>query len=278
MRRRGAATVGRGDRLAILALGLVLAACTPVATGTGASGGGGPTALTVFGAASLTGVLGRFATAYHAANPDITITVSTGSSAALATQIDQGAPADVFLSADTANAQRLVDDGNADGSLVAFAGNELALVVPPDNPARVTSPIDLARPGLRIVAAGDEVPVTTYATQLVANLAHQPGYPASFAAAYAANVVSREDDVKAVIAKVELGEGDAGIVYRTDAIAAGAEVAIVDLPPAANVRARYAGVVLAGSRDPAAARAFLAWVAGPDGQAILAAAGFVAAP
>jgi molybdate transport system substrate-binding protein len=203
------------------------------------------------------------------------VVVATGSSAALATQIEQGAPADLFLSADTANAQRLVDDGLADGAAVVFAGNEVALIVPAGNPGRLSNPADLARPGLRIVAAGDEVPITRYASRLVANLAAQPGYPPGFAAAYAANVVSKEDDVKAIVAKIELGEGDAGIVYGTDARAA-SDVETIAIPAAAGVTTVDAGVVVAGAASPGAARAFMTWLTGPDGQAILTAAGFAA--
>ena len=98
---------------------------------------------------------------------------------------------------------------------------------------------------MKIIAAGDEVPITKYATQVVDNLAREPGYPADFAAAYAANVVSREDNVKAVVAKIELGEGDAAIVYVTDAKAS-TKVATVDIPAGANVPATYAGVVVEG--------------------------------
>ena len=89
--------------------------------------------------------------------------------------------------------------------------------MPTANPAGITTPADLAKPGVKVIAAGDEVPITKYATQLVENLAKAAGYPADFAAAYAANIASKEDNVKAVVAKIELGEGDAGIVYVTDA-------------------------------------------------------------
>jgi molybdate transport system substrate-binding protein len=232
--------------------------------------------LTVFGAASLTGALEEAKATYEAANPGTTVTVSTDSSAALATQIEQGAPADVFLSADTINPKKLVDGGLADGEAVAFAGNELTVIVPTDNPAGIDTPADLATPGVKIIAAGDEVPITRYATQLVDNLAREPGYPAGFAAAYAANVASKEDNVKAVVAKVELGEGDAGIVYATDA-ADSDKVATVDVPPTANVPATFAGVVVKASPHVDAAHAFLTWFAGPDGQAILSTLGFLPA-
>jgi len=236
-----------------------------------------PAALTILGAASLKGALDDVKTAYEAANPGTTLTVSTDSSAALETQIEQGAPADVFLSADASNPQKLVDGGFASGDPVAFAGNKLTIIVPKGNPAGITSPKDLAKPGLKIIAAGDAVPITKYATQLVKNLSGLAGYPANLQAAYAGNVVSKEDNVKAVVSKVELGEGDAGIVYVTDA-AASDKVDRVDVPDEANVPATYDGVVVKASANPAAATAFLNWLAGPDGQAILAKFGFLPAP
>ncbi len=273
----------------MLGLALIVAACStgdgggapspPASQGDAAAGSNGPVPgdLTVFGAASLTGVLDRVKPSYEAGHPGLTVVVSTDSSAALATQIEQGAPADVFLSADTANARRLVDDGLTAGDPVPFAGNELTIIVPSGNPAGLTTPADLARPGVKIVAAGDEVPISRYAAQLVANLAREPGYPAGFDAAYTANVVSREDNVKAVVAKIELGEGDAGIVYLTDAVAS-SRVQVIDVPADANVHATYAGVVVAESTQLTAARAFLDWLIGPDGQSILAGFGFGRAP
>jgi molybdate transport system substrate-binding protein len=179
----------------------------------------------------------------------------------------------VFLSADSANPQRLADRGLAAGRPVVFATNELAVIVPAGNPGGVDTPADLARPGVKVIAAGGAVPITGYAEQLVANLAREPGYPPGFASAYAANIVSREDNVAGVVAKVALGEGDAGIVYATDARGSG-QVAAIDVPAEANVRATYAGVAIAASPDVAGATAFLDWLAGPDGQAILAEAGF----
>jgi molybdate transport system substrate-binding protein len=200
--------------------------------------------------------------------------VSADSSAALETQIEQGAPADVFLAADTTNPKKLVDAGLSAGEAVVFAGNRLTIVVPSDNPGGVTKPADLGKPGLKVVAAGDEVPITTYAKQLVANIAKQPDTPAGFEAAYAANVVSKEDNVKAVIGKIELGQGDAGIVYVTDATGS-TKVTTVDVPDAVNVPARYAGVVVGASTHQEPARTFLGWLTSADGQAILASFGFL---
>ncbi len=245
---------------------LVLAACS--------SGGASASNLTIYGAASLKGVLEEANAAYETANPGTTLTLSTDSSAALETQIEQGAPADVFLSADTTNPKKLVDAGLADGAAVPFAGNELTIIVPTANPAGISTPADLAKDGVKVIAAGDEVPITKYATQLVGNLAKEAGYPADFAALYTAHIASREDNVKAVVAKIELGEGDAGIVYVTDATAS-SKVTTVAVPDAANVRATYAGVVVRASGNASAAKAFLDWLGGPGGQAILGTYGFL---
>jgi molybdate transport system substrate-binding protein len=268
---------------------IALAACsfgaTPTPSGASSAaasvapgGGGGSPApaanLTIYGAASLSGVLAKVKTAYEAANAGTTLTISTDSSAALETQIEQGAPADVFLSADTTNPKKLLDAGLASGAAVDFAGNKLTVIVPTANPAGIKTPADLAKAGVKIIAAGDAVPITKYASMLVANLARVTGYPSNFVSAYTANIASKEDNVKAVVAKIELGEGDAGIVYVTDAKAS-TKVATIDVPDAANVPATYAGVVVKASANAAAAQAFLTWFAGPDGQAILATFGFV---
>jgi molybdate transport system substrate-binding protein len=256
----------------VLALGLALAACS------GASASSvPPSALTVFAAASLRNVLAEVERAYEAANPGAEVTISTDSSAALETKIEQGAPADLFLSADTENPQKLVAKGLAAGELISFAGNELAIIVPTDNPAGIASPKDLADDGVRVIAAGDEVPISTYASRLVDNLAALPGYPDDFAEAYASNVRSREENVSAVVTKIELGEGDAGIVYATD-VAASTDVQTVRIPAGSNVPATYAAVVIEGSSREAEAHAFLDWLTGPEGLAILQGLGFQPPP
>jgi molybdate transport system substrate-binding protein len=262
--------------LAVLCASLVVTACSSPSRSLGPSASstaGGGVGLTIAGAASLTGVLERLAFAYETAVPRTALTTTTDSSAALRTQIEQGAPVDVFLSADTTNPAALVAAGLADGNAVDFATNQLAIIVPTGNPAAIVSPADLARPGVKIIAAGAGVPITEYAAQVLSRLAAQPGYPVDFAAAYAANVVSREDNVKAVVAKLELGEGDAGIVYETDARAS-SKVATVDLPADVNVPATDAGVVIGSSHQLVAGHAFLDWMIGPDAQEILATFGF----
>jgi molybdate transport system substrate-binding protein len=270
------------------ALLIVLAACgggaTPspsastaapsVAASTGSSAAAENAPLTIYGAASLKGALDKLKTAWETAHPGSRLTISTDSSSALETQIEQGAPADVFLSADTVNPRKLTDKGLTDGSAEDFAGNLLTVIIPTANPAGITSPKDLAKSGVKVIAAGDDVPITKYAKLLVQDLSKEAGYPANFGAAYTANVASKEDNVKAVVTKVALGEGDAGIVYVTDARAE-PKVTTVAVPPDANVPATYAGVVNKASAHPATAHEFLDWVAGPEGQAILASFGFL---
>jgi len=280
------------SRLAALiaVLALLLAACssgattaptappsvaqTTVASSAPASSTSLGGSLTIFGAASLKAALTKAQAAFTTTNPGVTITISTDSSSTLETQIEQGAPADVFLSADTTNPAKLVTKGLNLGDPVKFAGNLLTVIVPTANPAGIGSPADLAKAGIKVVAAEDTVPITKYATTLVANLAKEAGYPAGFVAAYNANVVSKEDNVAAVVSKIALGEGDAAIVYVTDARTS-TQVTAITVPPDANVPATYAGVVVKASRNAAAAQAFLAWFAGPDGQAILASFGFL---
>ena len=263
----------------ILTAVLAIAACS--SGGSSPSGSpaakptGSPSGLTIYAAASLKRALDRIKEAYAIAAPGTTLTVSTDSSAALETQIEQGAPADVFLSADTTNPKKLVDKGLTAGPAIDFAGNTLTVIVPIANPAGISSLADLAKSGIKVIGAGDAVPITKYATQLVENLAGMPGYTAGFAAAYAANVASKEDNVGAVLAKIEVGEGDVAIVYATDAKPS-TKVATIAVPREANVPATYSGVVLKGSDAGGAAAAFMTWLTGPDGQAVLAELGFQA--
>jgi molybdate transport system substrate-binding protein len=262
----------RARWLAVALMVALLAACSADATE------GAPSqaiSITVLAASSLQAAFTAAARLYEGSHPDTTLTFGFDASSALGTKIEQGAPADLFASADLINAQKLVQDGFAIGPVQPFAGNRLAIVVPGDNPAQIESPLDLARPGVRLVAAGEDVPISVYATQLISALARQPGYPPGFATKVAANVASREDNVAAVVAKVALGEGDAGIVYQTDAVAS-SNLKEIPLPAGANVSVSYAAVVVKGSSHPDAARAFLAWLSGSDGRAVLARFGFVA--
>jgi molybdate transport system substrate-binding protein len=227
-----------------------------------------PSELTVFAAASLRAAFESFLPAVHVAT-GVTAVYAFDASSALRAQIEQGAPADVFASADTTNVVTLLEAGLAREPVV-FACNQLTIIVPPGNPAGIATAVDLGRVGLKVIAAGDEVPITRYATQLVERL--------GISDAYTANIASREDNVAAVRARIELGEGDAAIVYVTDAITSGDKVAQVMVPAEANVPATYAAAVVAGTDQPIESMAFLAWLTGPAGQSALAGFGFLPAP
>jgi molybdate transport system substrate-binding protein len=259
---------------AVFALTMGLAACQPSAsTSPSAAASIEGAELIILGAASLQDALDEIEVQYQAAVPGADLVIATDSSSALRTQIEEGNPADVFLSADTANPDTLVEAGLG-VETVAYAGNSVALVVPIENPAGIATPADLATAGVQVIAAGPEVPITGYVAEVVANLAQLPDYPADFGDAYAANVVSEEDNVRGVLTKIELDEGDAGFVYQTDAESS-TDVEIIDIPAGANTHAVYGGCVISHSGHLGAAEAFLAWLAGPDGQAILAEFGFV---
>jgi molybdate transport system substrate-binding protein len=257
-----------------LAIPVLLALALLAAAGCGGRLGG-EVQLTIYGAASLRDALTEAGNAYEVENRGVSLSVGFDSSSALRTHIEQGATADVFASADTTNPQALIDGGLAVGPVTPFARNELTIVVPSGNRAGIGDPRDLARPGVRIVGAGHGAPISKYVAVCLEKLTALPGYPAGYGAAVEANVVSREDNVRAALTKVELGEADAAFVYVTDAAASDA-VAVVEIPDAANVEAVYGAVPTRESRHPAEAAAFVRWLAGPRGSAVLARFGFLA--
>lgn len=233
--------------------------------------------ITVFAAASLNNPFSIMGQAWAARDPDSTLTFSFDASSALRAQIEEGAPADVFASADLRNAQTLVEECLAPAPVVAFAANHAVIVVPTANPAGIDSWDDLATAGVRIVAAGEQVPISRYSEQVLANLGAMTGAPAGYVDAIHANLVSREDNVAAVLAKVELGEGDAGIVYASDA-ANSEGVTTVPIPDEANVLAEYGAVSVGDTDSPEGAATFLDYLTGPEAQAILAQHGFLPPP
>jgi molybdate transport system substrate-binding protein len=224
--------------------------------------------VTVFAAASLGGVLEDLAGRWLTSHPGVELITTLGASNVLATQIAEGAKADVFLSADRQLPAELVEAGLARGEPVVFASNRLAIVAAPDSD-RVIQALDIAQTGVRLVAVGPGVPITRYADEVVARLATTADDPVAFQESVAANVVSREDNVRAALAKVELGEGDAAIVYATDARASD-RVRVIPLPEIVDVTAEYAAVQIG---DGTAAE-FIVWLGGPEAADILATAGF----
>jgi molybdate transport system substrate-binding protein len=250
-------------RLSALVSVVLLAACTAAPTGDE------PSSLTVFAAASLRDAFEAIASSYEA-ETGVEIVLSFDASSALRTQISEDAPADLFASADRSNPEQLADDGLTDGPPTIFAANGLAIVAPTDG-VGIEGWQGLGAPGTRVVAAGEDVPITKYAAELVDALSTEADAPGGFAEAYEANVVSREDNVRAVLAKIEIGEGDGAIVYETDAASSDA-VTVIEYPPDANIVAQYAFVIL-DEADPAT-QAFADWLTGSEGQAILEDFGF----
>jgi molybdate transport system substrate-binding protein len=218
--------------------------------------------VTVLAAASLTEVYGDLAARFEKRHPNVTITENFGGSSALAAQIVQGAPADLFATANEATMKTVTDAGLADGAPVVYATNVLTLVVPPSNPGGITTVSDLAKPGAKVALCDTSVPCGAAAISLLA------------AETLTVTPVTLETDVKAVLTKVELNEVDAGLVYVTDAQTAGGKVRQIAVPDAANVVNRYPIVVLAGSTNKAAARAFEQFILSATGKAALKNAGF----
>jgi molybdate transport system substrate-binding protein len=253
--------IRRGSLVAVA--GLVAGACSPSPSPTPPQGGGEQTrAVTVFAAASLTAAFEAIGSAIDRANPRLQAEFNFTGSSTLVAQIREGAPADVFASADQSNMQKLVDGGLVSGSPRVFATNRLEIVVPAGNPKRITGLRDLARPGLTVVLCGPAVPCGRYAAQAFqrAGLRVVPA--------------SQETDVKAVVSKVALGEADAGIVYITDVKAGGVKVQGIAIPDNQNVVAAYTIAVVKATHDGGAAQAFVDFVLSAQGQRVLASFGF----
>ncbi|MGD8485550.1 MAG: molybdate ABC transporter substrate-binding protein [Chloroflexota bacterium] len=262
-------SAGRQRLLSSWWLAAVLAATLLAATFLAACTDEGESDLTVFAAASLRDVVSELETAWLDEHPGTPLTVASEASNVLAARIREGAPADVFLSADTERPQELARQGHTAAQPVPLARNALTLVVPAAGEA-VATPADLARPGVRIVSTSPGAPITRYARQIIDRLAASQPRPDAWLAAVEANIVSREDNVRAALAKVELGEADAAFVYLTD-LRGATDVRPIALPGWATVRASYAAVQVS-QRPPAAE--FVAWLAGPEAQRVIAMAGF----
>jgi len=228
--------------------------------------------ITVFAASSLTDAFTEAGKAFHSQNPGVTVRFNFASSSALATQINEGAPADVFASADQAQLQVVADrTGVVDPAV--FATN-IPVVVTPKGGTVVRSFADLARPGIKLVLAGKEVPIGKYARDVLQRASGAGGIAPDFGSKALANLKSEESNVRGVLAKVQLGEADAGIVYVTDIGAAKDEVARIDIPAKYNVVAEYPIAVLKPSKAQAAGRAFIDFIRSAEGRAILQKYGF----
>jgi len=219
-------------------------------------------AITVFAASSLTNALDRVGEELTRLYPGTRYIFNYGSSSTLATQIVNGAPADVFASADEPNLKKVVDAGLAEGAASFFAANRLQIAVAPGNPRRISSLADLARRDLIVVFAAPSVPAGQYALDALGK------------AGVTLVPASQELDVRAALNKVALGEADAGIVYVTDIRSARARVSGVDIPEQHQVIARYPAVTLKGSRNRQLSDHFIQFLLGAEGQRLLADFGF----
>jgi len=225
--------------------------------------------LNVFAAASLTGSFTEIGTAYQQQHSNVTVKFNFNGSQILEQQIANGAPADVFASADQTNMQKASNAGLVNTSQV-FVKNRLVVIIPTSNPGNINSLKDLAKKGIKIDIEATAVPAGKYSRQALANLSQSPDYGSSYANEVLANVVSEEQNVKAVVQKVQLGEADAGFVYVTDVTPSVADkVKIIDIPDPYNVIAQYPIAVVKSSPHPSDAQSFVDFVLSPNGQAIL---------
>lgn len=235
--------------------------------------------LTVFAAASLSGAFEELGRVFERAHPGTRVRFNFAGSQQLAVQLEHGAAADLFASADERWMSYLAERELLAAPPRLFAHNRLVVILPKANPGRIRALEDLARSGLKVVIAAEAVPVGAYSRQALARLGGAPGFPADFDRRVLANVVSQEENVKAVVSKVQLGEADAGMVYASDASGAAARrLRVIAIPEAQNVVADYPLAVLAGARAPAAAAAFAELVLGPEGRRVLQRHGLIPTP
>ena len=238
----------------------------------GAAAGSETRTLTVFAAASLTDAFTEIGDAFEASHPNVTVIFNFGGSQNLRTQIEQGAPADIFASANTKEMDALVTGGLVDADLPqVFLTNQLVVVLPGNNPAGITTLEELGTPGLKLVLAAEEVPAGKYAREILENL--NDSFGADYKGNVLANVVSNEDNIRQALTKVQLGEADASIVYLSDTVAA-PDLQKIEIPAEMNVIAEYPIAPLAASANSALVNEFIQYVLSPEGQTTLAKWGF----
>lgn len=237
-----------------------------------------PATLTVFAAASLTEAFTEIGQSFAAAHPGMSVTFNFAGSQQLAQQLGQGAPADLFASANSAQMRAVIKAGRViSGTQQTFVHNQLLVVYPADNPAGLSQLQDLAKPGLQLILAAEEVPVGRYSLEFLDKADRDPTFGADFKDRVLDNVVSYEQNVKAVLTKVVLGEGDAGFVYSSDVTpAVEAQVGRIEIPDDLNIIAAYPIAVVHDSDYPSQATAFIAYLRSAAAQAVLVEYGFIA--
>ncbi|MEO3826439.1 molybdate ABC transporter substrate-binding protein [Actinomadura sp. B10D3] len=237
--------------------------CGDIGDGSGGSGGGAKT-VTVFAAASLTGTFTALGKTFESSHPGVKVRFNFGGSSALAQQITQGAPVDVFASASPATMKTVTAANLVDGQPQTFVRNRLQIATPADNPGKVTGLKDLSDSELKVVLCAEQVPCGAAAKKALG------------AAGVTVKPVSLEQDVKGALNKVTLGEADAALVYRTDVKDAGAKVHGIDFPESAQAINDYPIATLSKAPQPALAKEFVQLVLSPQGKSVMTAAGFEA--
>ena len=254
--------VRRAAAVAAVAAALLLTGCSGATAPAATPKSAAPQTLTVYAAASLTATFTQLGKDFEAAHPGVTVDFDFDGSSTLVAQLAQGAPADVFASADEKNMQAAATQKLIAGHPIDFATNTLEIATPPGNPAHLASFADLAKPGIKTVVCADGVPCGNAVEQVEKNTG------------ITIAPLSEEQSVTNVLAKVESGDADAGVVYVTDVKGAAGKVTGVEFPEAKQVVNSYPIAVTTGARRPELAKRFIAYVTGAQGRATLAAAGF----
>jgi molybdate transport system substrate-binding protein len=232
--------------------------------------------LRVYAAASLVDAFDELGHVLERQRPGLTVRMSFAGSQQLASQLEQGAGAEVFAAADDRWMDEVKSHGLLAGDAAPFARNRMVVIVPATNPARISRLQDLARGGVKLLLCADAVPVGHYSREVLRNLGADPAFGSEFASRALRNLVSEEENVRSVVAKVQLGEADAGMVYRSDvSTKLRRYVRVFEIPAAANVIASYPIAVLKDAAEPAAAQAFVDLVLSREGQHVLEHYGFI---
>ncbi|MEZ4864435.1 MAG: molybdate ABC transporter substrate-binding protein [Caldilineaceae bacterium] len=267
-------------KLLLFVFSLLILGCAPAAAPTtlpsGSAATGATITLNVFAAASLTDAFGEIGANFTTAHPDVAVVFNFAGSNQLATQIGEGAPADLFASANETQMGVAIESGRIiSGTQRTFARNRLVVITPHDNPARLSTLQDLAKPGVKLVFAAAAVPVGQYTLNFLDKAAADGSLGADYKDAVIANAVSYEQNVRAVLTKVTLGEADAGVVYTSDVGAVAADLVQIMIPDSLNTIASYPIAMLSDSANPEVAQQLMDYVLAPAGQQVLARYGFI---
>ncbi len=235
--------------------------------------------LTIFAASSLVDAFTDMQTAFQRAYPDVKISINFNASSNLKAQLEQGAQSDLYAPADIPQMDGARGKGLISGQQSIFANNKLALIVPASNPAHITGPQDVAKPGIKLITAAVYVPIGSYARLLFAKMAGDPAYGSDFYTRALANIASEEATARDVVTRISLDEGDAGVVYASDVTPAVAgKVTVIPIPESLQIIAQYPIAVCSSASNIPAAQAFIAFVLSDAGQAILRQWGFLPVP